>query len=244
MKTGIGLHDAKVKDNVLVVKAVEVKSRNFLKDEFDQQIFSVYVVALLIQVSGHFPCVDLQRRCFRTIQIQAYDFGIVKIRPESEPVVKFGRARDLLNFSGDGHESIVTFSWHSTTVIKGILLQSAISRGAAESSFAAARISCQSSLRPSPVLAEYGTTRSSGKTCVNVSSALRRVLPESLSALVPTIKKGRPADCRNSSSCRSLSWGGTFKSTRARQRARERRSLRYGSMNPDHWLEISRGTRE
>jgi hypothetical protein len=84
----IWLLDFEAEDYVLRVEFLQVQVEDFVHEELDDDVFGGDVAAAAIELAGHFPGVDEERRFGGAIEIEADDFGVVEIGPVAEPIVE------------------------------------------------------------------------------------------------------------------------------------------------------------
>src|ERR1700678_1260832 len=94
-------------DHILVAETIETQTRYSFQNQLDDDVLREHIVSLLIHFFRHVPCVDAQRRTSLSIQVQADNLRVVKIRPISKPIVKFSRSRNFLDFDGPSHSFLV-----------------------------------------------------------------------------------------------------------------------------------------
>jgi hypothetical protein len=93
---------ANVENNILMAETVQIKSDNIFEDELNHNVLCEHKISVLIDFASHLPRVHAHGRNSFAIQVQTDDFGVMKIRPISKPIVEFGSAFYFSDSVGTG----------------------------------------------------------------------------------------------------------------------------------------------
>ena len=78
-----------------MVKSIQLRIPDVLKNECDHHMFPKNVVAAAIQLVGSFPSVHEKAGRTCTVEMKRQDFSIVEGGPETEPSEELPGARDV-----------------------------------------------------------------------------------------------------------------------------------------------------